>query len=1074
MTEANRARAFGAYCRALERTRGSGRATEHSYRPALQALVEGLGAGVAALNEPTRVACGAPDFIVERNGVPLGHIECKDLGADLDRAEATEQLKRYRDGLPNLILTDYLEFRRYAGGGRRERVRFARLDERGGVAMAGDAAARLGALFEAFFAAAVPTVADPRDLARRMAAKARLLRDGIERIFAREEGEGPLHEMLAAYREVLIAGLSPSAFADLQAQTAAYGLFAARCLHAPADGPFTRRSAVFMETTPFLRDLFGRVAGPGIDPRVAWIVDDLALLLAHADMAAILGDFGARTRREDPVVHFYEDFLAAYDPALRERRGVYYTPEPVVSYVVGSVDRLLRDRFDLADGLADTAPTAARPPVGDTAPAGPRVLILDPAAGTGTFLREAVARIRSTIEAKGLGGAWGDYVRDHLLPRLSGFELLMAPYAICHLKLALELGGAGFALPAGRRLGVFLTNALEEAHEESPGPLFAREIAREAAGADSVKRVKPVMVVIGNPPYSGHSANRGPWIAGLLRGRDGADETGSYFRVDGEALDERNPKWLNDDYVKFIRFAQWRIERTGEGVLGFVTNHSYLDNPTFRGMRQSLMESFDEIYLLDLHGNAKKKERAPDGGKDENVFDIQQGVAIGLFVRRGDSEGAPAQVFHADLWGAREAGPGGGKYGWLAANDVGTTAWTALAPRAPLYLFVPRDEGLSAEYEAGALLTDVFPVHSVGIVTARDRLAIQWSAEDMRRVARDFASRDAESARSAWSLGGDSSDWRVADAQRDIRDHPAPNRHVAPVLYRPFDTRFTWYTGRAGGFIVRPRSKVMRHMLAGENLGLSTTRSTEITGGWEHVFVSRILTQHHAVSLKEVNYFFPLYIYPAEGAEGLGKVRAANLAPGFVEAMRAGLGLDFVPDGAGDLAATFGPEDVFHALYAVLHSPAYRRRYAPFLKSDFPRVPLMGERALFAALARLGRCLVALHAMEAEGEDAPAFPTAGSNRIERVRYVPPKGAVPGRVWINGGQCFEGVAPETWAFSIGGYRPAEKWLKDRKGRALSFDDIARYRRLCAALAETPRLMARIDEAIDVHGGWPLMR
>ena len=1074
MTEANRARAFGAYCRAMERTRGSGRATEHSYRPALQALVEGLGAGIAALNEPARVACGAPDFIVERNGVPLGHIECKDIGANLDRAEATEQLKRYRDGLPNLILTDYLEFRRYAGGERRERVRFARLDGRGGVAMAGDAAARLGALFEAFFAAAAPTVADPRDLARRMAAKARLLRDGIERIFAREEGEGPLHEMLAAYREVLIAGLSPSAFADLQAQTAAYGLFAARCLHAPADGPFTRRSAVFMETTPFLRDLFGRVAGPGIDPRVAWIVDDLALLLAHADMGAILGDFGARTRREDPVVHFYEDFLAAYDPALRERRGVYYTPEPVVSYIVGSVDRLLRDRFDLADGLADTAPAVVRPPVGDTAPAGPRVLILDPAAGTGTFLREAVARIRSTIEAKGLGGAWGDYVRDHLLPRLSGFELLMAPYAICHLKLALELGGAGFTLPAGRRLGVFLTNALEEAHEESPGPLFAREIAREAAGADSVKRAKPVMVVIGNPPYSGHSANRGPWIAGLLRGRDGADETGSYFRVDGEALDERNPKWLNDDYVKFIRFAQWRIERTGEGVLGFVTNHSYLDNPTFRGMRQSLMESFDEIYLLDLHGNAKKKERAPDGGKDENVFDIQQGVAIGLFVRRGDSEGAPAQVFHADLWGAREAGPGGGKYGWLAANDVGTTAWTALAPRAPLYLFVPRDEGLSAEYEAGARLTDVFPVHSVGIVTARDRLAIQWSAEDMRRVARDFASRDAESARSAWSLGGDSSDWRVADAQRDIRDHPAPDRHVAPVLYRPFDTRFTWYTGRAGGFIVRPRSKVMRHMLAGENLGLSTTRSTEITGGWEHVFVSRILTQHHAVSLKEVNYFFPLYIYPAEGAEGLGKARAANLAPGFVEAMRAALGLDFVPDGAGDLAATFGPEDVFHALYAVLHSPAYRRRYAPFLKSDFPRVPLMGERALFAALARLGRRLVALHAMEAEGEDAPAFPTAGSNRIERVRYVPPKGAVPGRVWINGGQCFEGVAPETWAFSIGGYRPAEKWLKDRKGRALSFDDIAGYRRLCAALAETPRLMARIDEAIDAHGGCPLMR
>ena len=1097
MTAASRTRAFRAYCRDVGRLRASGRATEHSYRPALQTLIEDLGAsvsgaGVEAINEPARVACGAPDFIVERGGVPLGHVECKDLGADLDRVEAGEQLKRYRDGLPNLILTDHLEFRRYAGGERREAVRLGRLDGRGGVAIEAGGPDRLGGLFDAFFTAAMPTVTDARDLARRMAAKARLLRDGLGRILGQEERTEPLHELLRAYREVLIAGLSRDQFADLQAQTAAYGLFAARCLHDQEAGRFTRQSAAFADTTPLLRGLFGHVAGPGIDPRVAWIVDALALLLERADMASILADFGRRSRQEDPVVHFYEDFLAAYDPALREMRGVYYTPEPVVRYIVASVDRLLRARFDLADGLADTATVAVPDGAAHTRAAHaraartqPRVLILDPAAGTGTFLREAVARIRSTIEGKGLAGAWGDYVRDHLLPRLFGFELLMAPYAICHLKLALEIGGAnaGFTMPAGQRLGVFLTNTLEEAHESTAGALFAHDIARESAEADAMKREKPVMVVLGNPPYSGHSANKGPWIAGLLRGRDGADETGSYFHLDGAPLGERNPKWLNDDYVKFIRFAQWRIARTGEGVLGFVTNHGWLDNPTFRGMRKSLMDSFDEIRLLDLHGNAKKKERAPDGAKDENVFDIQQGVAIGLFMKRAGGGGGPARVFHADLWGAREAGPGGGKYGWLAANDVGTTAWTELAPKPPLYLFVPRDEALWDEYEAGAKLTDVFPVHSVGIVTARDRLAIRWSAEDMRRVAADFASRDAESARNAFSLGRDSNDWKVADAQQDVRDHPEPERHVAPVLYRPFDTRFTWYTGRAGGFICRPRPKVMRHMLAGANLGLSTTRSTEITGGWEHVFVSRTLTQHHTVSLKEVNYLFPLYLYPAEGEEGFGKARAANLAPGFVEAMRAALGLAFVPDGAGDLEAAFGPEDVFHFIYAVLHSPEYRRRYAPFLKSDFPRVPLTG-RAPFAALARLGRRLVALHLMEAEGDDAPAFPTAGSNRVEKVRYVPPKGAppegvssegaAPGRVWINGAQSFEGVAPETWGFSIGGYRPAEKWLKDRKGRALDFADIARYRRLCAALAETPRIMARIDETIAAHGGWPLGR
>ena len=506
-----RAGAVRDYLRKVERLRASGRATEHSYRPALATLIEALGGGaVQVINEPARAACGAPDLIAEQGGAPLGHVECKDVGTDLDRAEATPQLRRYRDALPNLILTDQLAFRRYAGGERRESVRLARPDGRGRLAVEKDGAARLAALFAAFFAARWPTVADARDLARRMAAKTRLLREGIGAILGADERQGPLRDLLAAYREVLIGDLSPGDFADLQAQTAAYGLFAARCLHDPAAGPFSRQSAAFADTTPFLRELFGHIAGPGLDSRLAWIVDDLALLLEKADMAAILADFGRRSRQEDPVVHFYEDFLAALDPDLREKRGVYYTPEPVVQYIVASTDRLLRERFGLADGLADTATVAGG--------AQPRVLILDPAAGTGTFLRETVARIRSTVEAKGLAGAWPTYVREHLLGRLWGFELLMAPYAICHLKLALQIGGGngGFVMPAGQRLGVFLTNALEEAHEGASGALFAHEIAREAAGADAVKRDKPVMAVIGNPPYSGHSANKGPWIAGLL------------------------------------------------------------------------------------------------------------------------------------------------------------------------------------------------------------------------------------------------------------------------------------------------------------------------------------------------------------------------------------------------------------------------------------------------------------------------------------------------------------------------------------------------------------------------------
>ena len=930
--------ALRAYRRAVSETLATGQATEHSYRPALKALVEALGRNdVRAINEPSHVACGAPDFVVVRVDVPIGHIECKDVTVPLQQAAASAQLTRYRAGLPNLILTDYLEFRRYADGELCETARLGRIDGHGRIITVNDGTKTVGALFDAFLAADPPTIADPRALAERMASQARLLRDAIDRILAEEGRSGPLRDMLAAYRDVLIAGLSDGEFADLQAQTAAYGLFAARCLHTTDSAPFTRQSAVFAETTPFLRDVFGRIAGPGIDSRIAWIVDALVLLLARANMGSVLADFGMRTRREDPVVHFYEDFLAAYDPQLRELRGVYYTPEPVVSWIVRSIDRLLRNRFDLSDGLATTmAPGGA----------GRSVLILDPAAGTGTFLREAISRIRETIDEKGLGGAWPDYVQTHLLPRLFGFEVLMAPYAICHLKLALEIGGTehSFRMPEGKRLGVFLTNTLEEPHERTTGALFAHEIAQEAASADSVKRDHPVMVVLGNPPYSGHSANKGAWITGLID---------RYKQGFPELKKPAQAKWLSDDYVKFIRFAQWRIERTGEGVLGFVTNHGYLANPTFRGMRRSLLETFDEIYVLDLHGNSNRHERAPDGGPDENVFDIQQGVAIGVFVKRAGVGDGAARVFHADLWGKREGGDGGGKYGWLTSNDIDSTQWSELAPRKPLYLFVPRDEALLEEYEAAWPVPGIFSRNgdpAPGIVTTHDQFAISWTPADATaKVERFLATQSEEEARGLWRLCKQDQ-WQYSRAKRELADG-SWREYVSPILYRPFDTRATVLDRNVA---VHRRARIMDHMRAGRNYGLVTAKGTEIAGGWEHAFVSSAPIQHHTVSQKEVNYLFPLYLYRPESSVAVGAVREANLGAEFVEDARTTLGLEFIGDGIGDLSRTFGSEDVFHYVYAVLHSPEYRRRYADFLKTDFPRIPLTDDRALFSALARLG------------------------------------------------------------------------------------------------------------------------
>ena len=1094
-----------AYLKELERQLATGRATEHTHRAALQKLVESLKDGITATNEPTRTACGAPDFIVTKGPATLGYIEAKDIGKDLDEVEGSEQLRRYLDGLPNLILTDYLDFRLYQEGAFVMAARLALIGPGGKLRPNRVGETAFDELSQAFLDAAFPVAATPHDLGERMAATARILRDVIQRAFEIEGEHSALHGQLEAFRKVLLHDLEPPQFADMYAQTICYGLFAARCNHKPANGAFTRRAAVYElpETNPFLRQMFGHIAGPNLDKRLSWAVDHLGTLLDRSDIAEILRHFGRRTRQEDPVVHFYETFLAAYDPAMREARGVYYTPEPVVSFIVRSVDKILERAFGIKGGLAahDKIPlyemhqgkNASKPKrkkVGEIH----KVLILDPAAGTGTFLHGVIDHIHEAVTAKGGAGLWDGYVSEHLLPRLFGFELLMAPYAVAHMKLGIQLAQTGYAFQSGERLRVYLTNTLEEAFALGDLPLFANLIAEEANGAGQVKTNYPIMVVLGNPPYSGHSANKGKWIADLLRGMDTSSgtQTDNYFEVDGQPLGERNPKWLNDDYVKFIRFAQHRIERTGYGVLAFISNHGYLDNPTFRGMRQSLMRTFDDIYVLDLHGNAKKKETAPDGSKDENVFDIQQGVAVGIFVKRPNGgESQPATVRHADLWGVREVwerdsdGPRrlvGGKYATLYENDIESTEWTQLEPASPFYLFVPQDGQRREEYERGWPITEVMPVNSVGIVTARDKLTVQWTQEDIWKTVLEFAKLSSEEARDRFDLGKDVRDWKVRLAQEDVRATGPDKRFVSEILYRPFDRRCTYYTARTRGFLCMPRPQVMRHMRAGENLGLSTTRSIEIGRGWEHVFCTRDMIQHHTVSLKEVNYLFPLYLYPKnedevedledyavrEEAERYGIVRQPNLAPAFIDDVSGRVKLTFVADGTGDLKKTFGPEDVFHYIYAVFHSPMYRERYAAFLKTDFPRVPVTSKRPLFRKLCELGARLVGLHLLEDEPEGPVTFPEANDNTVDKPRHVEAKQ----RVYINEAQYFADVPGEVWEFHVGGYQVCRKWLKDRKGRLLGYDDVRHYMKMVSAIGETIRVMNRIDEIIGRHGGWPL--
>ncbi len=935
--------------------------------------------------------------------------------------------------------------------------------------------------------------ATPDELAQRMADTAHILRNVIEHIFEGEAKSSALHDQLNAFRKVLLHGLEPAQFADMYAQTICYGLFAARCNHKPGNGPFTRQTAIreLPETNPFLRQMFGYITGPDLDTRLSWAVDHLTRLLDCLDIGETLSNFGQRTRQEDPVVHFYEAFLSAYDPAMREARGVYYTPEPVVSYIVRSVDKVLKRDFGIKDGLAahDKIPRyemhqgkgASKPKrkkVGETH----KVLILDPAAGTGTFLHGVIDHIHEAVTSKQGAGVWNGYVSEHLLPRLFGFELLMAPYAVAHMKLGIQLAESGYTFQSGERLRVYLTNTLEEAFELGDLPLFANIIAEEANGAGQVKTNLPVMVVLGNPPYSGHSLNKGAWITQLMTAytKDCPD-----LRKPGQA------KWLSDDYVKFIRFAQHRIECTGYGVLAFISNHGYLDNPTFHGMRRSLMRTFDDIYVLDLHGNAKKKEVAPDGSKDENVFDIQQGVAIGIFVKRPKGlENQSAVVRHADLWGVREIWErnssgkrrlAGGKYGELYRADIRSTAWTQLAPRDPYQLFVPQNTEVLEEYEKGWHIPDIFRPYgnpAPGIVTTHDQFAISWSQDEARqKVDALLASKSEKEARRLFRLCSQKQ-WDYTRAKAELSDG-AWRSETVPILYRPFDLRWTIYNRNVA---VHRRERASHHMLAGENLGLSTTRAVEIGRGWEHVFCTRHIIQHHTVSLKEVNYLFPLYLYPRtedkiedleeyavrEEAERYVIRRKPNLSRVFVEEVSKRVKLSFVPDGTGDLKKTFGPEDVFHYMYAIFHSPAYRARYAEFLKIDFPRVPLTSRRPLFRKLCELGGRLVGLHLLEDVPEGAVTFPVADGNRVDKPRYVDTKQ----RVYINDTQYFGNVPGDVWEFHIGGYQVCHKWLKDRKGRSLTYDDCRFYGVFVSALGETIGEMSAIDEAIETNGDWPL--
>ena len=1073
------------------------------------------------VNEAKRQSGNAPDLVVLEGSNIVGHIECKDIEKSLDEIEADselsnpktrdgEQLRRYRSSIENLLFTDHLEMRRYVHGRRRgPSVKFLEISRINRIATVKGQSADAGTLIRDFCLTPLQSVKDPLALAERMASYTRQLKDDIVSMFEQGRSSDHVNDIKDAFKQSLLPRLNDREFADMFSQTLAYGLFASR-LNRTADQPFRRQDAGrdIPRSNPLLRRMFEAMAGTQLDDEpFAPIIDELARLLANADMEAILRDFGEQTATQDPVLHFYETFLNSYDPKLRERRGVYYTPEPVVSYIVRSVDRLLMERFDCVDGLADGSRTSFNPIVGgdlgETREV-PRVLILDPACGTGTFLHAVVRRVRDRIADKGLIGAWEDYVADQLLPRLFGFELLMAPYTVAHLKLWHQLASYGGPTATGRvpmssdhqRLGVYLVNTLDEPSAQAQQLSGAfRVISDEAQAAAEIKRDLPIMVVIGNPPYSGHSANRGAWIRNLLRGFDGNKNVASYFESEGSPIDEINPKWINDDYVKFFRFAQWKIQQSGSGILAFITNHSWIDSPTFRGMRESLLKDFDEIYVYDLHGNTRLLQEPPDGVVDKNVFDIKQGTAISIFIKTPGanlSHNGHAKIRHAEFWGSREE-----KYRALDIEDVSTTEWTDIVPQSPHYLFRPHDTKLIAEYERGWRVDKIFKQGSSGVVTARDILNVHYTEERVVSELYDFVNMPPEEARERFALGDDVEDWKLNWALGDVRKHlqqdGAPDRRrVFKYSYRPFDTRYVFYTGKSRGLMCRPRSGISGHMLAGENLAMCVGRAGAATGSatWDVVYCSLNITDFNLFR-RGGNRTFPLFRYPTRvstrGSAANGVTRS-NGGAGDLEDLKAdrvaNLNVDFVREFADALEmqvaaqtevhrfGLLGPDAIFHYIYAILHSPSYRQRYSEYLMIDYPRVPLTEDRELFNELRECGQRLVALHTGSQVPDWIARYPIQGTHNVDCVDYTPKSTSPGGQVNINSSQYFEGIPEDVWNYTIGGYNPASRWLQDRVGKTLDFEDIRGYMNLVSAIRRTIDIQIEIDSTIAKHGGWPI--
>ncbi len=992
--------------------------SEMGYRTDFEILIKGIfkSINVRRIDHDAKAKEGnKPDFVVLNNDVPILYIETKDVGTSLDKVEQSDQMTRYF-GYTNLVLTDYLEFRFYRNGlPYSEPIKIGISDIKNRtITPAPDKYELVARTFLDFTKSQKEPIQSGKHLAKIMGGRAQRIRDNIRAFLITEsEKNTELVRVYHTIKRLLVHDLTKDAFADMYAQTLVYGLFVAR-FHDETRENFSRGEArdLIPKSNPLLQHFFDHIVGPNFDSRLEHIVNELCEIFSHADIPELMKEYfkddlwGKTQKGPDPVIHFYEDFLKEYDMELRKKMGAYYTPLPVVQYIVRSVDYLLAEKFGLIDGLADTSKTASGVH---------KVQILDPAVGTGTFISDVIGKIYTRVLQRKQEGRWPAYVHNDLLPRLHGFELMMTPYTIAHLKLAMAFKKTGFKY-FNQRLGIYLTNSLERGSVQTDiftGFGFAESIAEESKEASKIKNDQPIMVIVGNPPYSVSSTNKGIWIQDLIK----------VYKKD---LDEKKIN-LDDDYIKFIRLSEHFVEKNKTGIVAMITNNSFIDGITHRQMRRHLLETFDEIYILNLHGNSKKKEKTPDGHSDENVFEIQQGVAISIFLRTKQHKNGMGTVHHHELYGKRAE-----KFSSLNESNFKDIEWTVLDVQKPYYFFVPKDFSKADEYEKGFKVDELFNVYSTGAESAKDDFLLRFSLAEVNSLRKFIEVHSDREISQTYDLKLEKATQVKEDFKNLLEEHTR-------IAYRPFDTRYTLYSSNSSGIWFRPKYEVMQHLLK-PNVALLTCRQ-QTSFDFQHVFVANSIVERCEVSLQtgEVTYVFPLYTFAEDGSQIL------NLKKEIVDTINRTVG-------------NTSPDNIFDYIYAVLHSPSYRKHYKEFLKIDFPRIPYPKNADDFYALAKFGSELRMLHLLQSPlvNQYSTSYPVSGKNLVEKIIYKQQ------RVYINKEQYFGDVPETAWDFFIGGYQPARKWLKDRKGHELTNADMEHYQQLIAALIQTAKVVDEIDK------------